>query len=216
MEYSCESHTINKSYVRTEVVKPKKSQVGLTLLEVLIVLVITAVLLNIAAPSFGSAVSKAKLAATANSLAQSIHFGRSEAVKRSVSVSICARNTNISCNTENEWSAGWLVYTDSASAGDAGVLDGDDAVLRIVNLKEGNIEIDANAVVNAEASSLVNNIRFNARGFANWTAGTFALCTGQSETAKSLIVLGAGAVRSTSASVNSLAKDAFDNDIECE
>jgi len=190
---------------------------GLSLIELLAVLSIAAILINVAAPSFASAVMNARIAVGLNQLTQSIHYGRSEAVKRARPVSICARGTNTACNTENDWSKGWVVYTDANSDGTAGVLDTADTVLRIVELDPEALDITASAVIGTGSNAAVKHIRFNSRGFANWAAGTFSICKdANTDKAKSIIVVGPGSVRSTSASADIAAKDAFDMDIDCE
>jgi len=189
---------------------------GFSLIELIDVLAIGAILINIAAPSFASAMLNARIAVSTNSLTESIHFSRSEAVKRLHSVSICPRATDISCNIDNDWSDGWLIYTDASSDGTPGTLDDADTVLRVVKLAGNNLDISAEAVIGNADSAEAKFIRFNSRGFANWTAGTFAVCNNvDPELARSLIVIGAGSVRSTSASADSAAKDAFDADIVC-
>jgi len=191
-------------------------QQGFTLVELIVTLAIAAILLNIAAPSFASAMLNARIASNTNLLTQSIHFGRSEAVKGLQPVSICARATNTSCETTNDWSKGWIVYSDSSAVGNAGTLDAADEILKIVTLDTDSVSITAEAIVGNSANAAVSNMRINSRGFANWTAGTFSVCnTTDSDLVRSLIVLGAGAVRSTSASAGKAAKDAFDQDIVC-
>jgi len=204
-----------RATVREKRLSVRKLQ-GFSLIELLVVLAVAAILINVAAPSFASALLNARVAVSTNLLTQSIHYGRSEAVKRLQPVSICARATDVSCNTNNDWSSGWLVYTDASSVGTPGTLDAADTVLRVVKLRASNMDISADAVIGTNASAEVQNIRFNTRGFANWTAGTFAVCIGsEDELTRSLIVLGAGAVRSTNASATEAAKDAFDVDIDC-
>lgn len=189
---------------------------GFSLIELIAVLAVAAILINLAAPSFADAMANAKLAVRTNLLTQSIHFGRSEAVKRASSVSICARSTDTQCSTDNDWSEGWLVYTDSSSDGSLGQLDATDTVLKAVAFEASGIDLTASAVIGTNAKGAVKNIRFNSRGFANWTAGTFAICSeDNADKTKSVIVLGAGAVRSTGGSATTAAKDAFNMDINC-
>jgi len=189
---------------------------GFTLIELLVVMAVAAILLNIAAPSFSSVMLNAKFAVRSNSLTQSVHFGRMEAVKRRHSVSMCARASNTACSTDNDWSKGWLVYTDSSSDGVLGVLDGTDTVLQVVPFETSKIGVTASAVIGSNANAPTPNIRFNSRGFADWSAGTFVLCNPDfTEMTRSLIVVGPGSVRSTHATDTKAAKDAFDVDVVC-
>ena len=189
---------------------------GFTLVELLVVMAMAARLLNIAAPSLSAVMQNTKFAVRSNSLTQSVHFGRMEAVKRRHSVSMCARASNTACSSDNDWSKGWLVYTDSSSDGVQGVLDGTDTVLQVVSFETSNIGVTASAVIGSNANSPTKNIRFNSRGFADWSAGTFVLCNPDfAEMTRSLIVVGPGSVRSTNATETKAAKDAFNSDVVC-
>ena len=198
-------------------VAPKVSnQNGLTLIELLIVLVIAAILISLSAPGFQSVIKTSRMVSNTNLLSQSLHFGRSEALKRSHSVSICARGTDVSCKTGNDWSQGWLIYTDRRSDGDPGKLDGDDTIIRVVNLDTSKIDIAATARIGSSANVAVSNLRFSSRGFGSWNAGTFSICDSRgTDAARSIILLGAGSIRTTHASADDLAKDANDQDISC-
>ena len=189
---------------------------GFTLIELLVVMAVAAILLNIAAPSFSSAMLNANFAIRSNSLTQSIHFGRMEAVKRRHSVSMCARESNTTCSAANDWSKGWLIYTDSSADGALGTLDSTDTVIQVVSFDTGNIDITASAVIGSNANAPTKTIRFNSRGFADWSAGTFVLCNPDNAAmTRSLIVVGPGSVRSTNATDTTAAKDAFNTDIVC-
>ncbi len=198
-------------------VAPKVSnQHGFTLIELLIVLVIAVILIRLSAPGFQSVMQTSRMVSNTNLLSQSLHFGRSEALKRSHSVSICARNTDNSCKTGNDWSQGWLIYTDRRSDGDPGKLDGGDSIIRVVNLDTSNIDIAATARIGTSANVVAGNLRFSSRGFGSWNAGTFSICDSRgTDAARSIILLGTGSIRTTSASVDEPAKDANDQDISC-
>src|SRR5436309_3565173 len=101
----------------------KGTQRGFTLLELMTALTVLAILVGIATPSFRQFSANSRTVASANSLANALAVGRSEALRRGSPVAICASLDGIACNTTN-WSQGWLVFTDGS--GTKGVLDSTD------------------------------------------------------------------------------------------
>lgn len=84
---------------------------GFTLVEMLVTLAIAGILVALAAPAMSSFLAEQAAAGNADELAAAFRFARSEAVKRSASVTVCASSDGSSCG--DDWSAGWIV-----SAGD--------------------------------------------------------------------------------------------------
>lgn len=82
---------------------------GFTLIELMIVIVISAILMATAAPSLIDAVLSNKLSSYANSLVASANLARSEAIKRNSVVRLCASSNGTSCATTGGWEQGWIV-----------------------------------------------------------------------------------------------------------
>lgn len=82
-------------------------QNGLTLIELMIVVVLIAIGAAMAAPSFAEIIRENRLATEANNLLGALQLARSEAVNRGVQVSI-RRNGDVNQN----WDSGWQVFTD--------------------------------------------------------------------------------------------------------
>jgi len=101
---------------------------GFTLVEMMITVVVASVVLTLGVPSFRSLIQSNRIAAQSNDLMTALHLARSEAVKRGLSVSVCASADGQTCSSVVDWSTGWIVFTDAS--GVAGVVDGSDAVLR--------------------------------------------------------------------------------------
>ncbi|MCF8159464.1 MAG: GspH/FimT family pseudopilin [Polaromonas sp.] len=79
--------------------KPLSAQAGFTLVELMIVVVIAAILASIAVPSFQSFIQGQRVKSAAAELHASFTLARSEAVKRSVLITVNAKTGG--------WAMGW-------------------------------------------------------------------------------------------------------------
>lgn len=88
-----------------------RSARGLTLVELLAVLTITAVLATIAVPSFGSLRHTAGVSVAANELLVALHFARTSAVLHAVPVTLCLSADEATCiGSAASPANGWLVF----------------------------------------------------------------------------------------------------------
>jgi type IV fimbrial biogenesis protein FimT len=148
----------------------KKTQSGLTLLELLITITIASILAAIAGPSFSALLKNNRLSADSNDLLADLALARSEAAKRGVRVTLCASNTGTSCSGAN-WADGRIVFVDR---GTAGTVDAGDEILRVTSALRGPDRL-------LTAASFTNNnyVQYRPKGAADST-GTFTLCAGTS------------------------------------
>lgn len=117
---------------------------GFTLIEVLVVVAISAILLAIGIPSFNATVSRAQARDAAQTLHASLQLARSEAIRRAVPVTVC-RTTNpgavvaaLACDNSavagfpaGDWASGWIIFAEQPAVGTIGVIDAGDAVIRV-------------------------------------------------------------------------------------
>lgn len=101
---------------------------GFTLVELMITVSIASILLAVAVPNYQSLMRDSRLTTQANELMTALHYARSEAVKRSVRVTICKSSDGSACNNGSNWQDGWLIFSDTGAAGS---VDGTDEILRV-------------------------------------------------------------------------------------
>ena len=85
---------------------------GFTLIEALITISIASILASIAIPSFTKMVESNRISAASNEFLSALMYARSEAAKRSITVSICGSSNGMTCDAPNDYASGWLIFTD--------------------------------------------------------------------------------------------------------
>jgi type IV fimbrial biogenesis protein FimT len=119
---------------------PEKADRGFTLVELLVVLAISAILAAAAVPGFNRIVIDARLSEASAALRGAIELARSEAMARSARVGVCRSelpNAAIpSCSNAQangypaaDWAIGWIVYQ-KAPANLADVFEAGDTLIR--------------------------------------------------------------------------------------
>lgn len=91
-----------------------KNQKAFTLIELMVTMSVLAVIIGMAVPSFSGIVANNRSASLGEELNSVLNVARSEALKRSNRVSICASSDGISCLAAGKWNKGWLVFVDTA------------------------------------------------------------------------------------------------------
>jgi type IV fimbrial biogenesis protein FimT len=137
-------------------------QAGVTLIELLTVMVIVAILMSIGIPSYRYITTDNRLSTEANKLLGDLQFARSEAVREGQSITVCvARSTSStspSCAAAGTttWEKGWIVFSD---VNNDQTIDSGDPVLRIQTAFVGGDTFGS--------SNNVGAITFNRSGFVN-------------------------------------------------
>jgi type IV fimbrial biogenesis protein FimT len=91
---------------------PGRNARGFTVIEMMTAIVIMAILVGLAVPSFREASLSSKLSGFANDIVASTQLARSEAIKRNVTVTMCASSGGATCDSPDGWEAGWIVLAD--------------------------------------------------------------------------------------------------------
>jgi type IV fimbrial biogenesis protein FimT len=92
-------------------------QRGLTLIELMVVLAITAIMLAVAVPSMMTLTTTNRVTVEVNSLVGDLQYARSEAIKQGIPVSLCVSSNGSSCLNSSNWQTGWIVFPDATGSG---------------------------------------------------------------------------------------------------
>lgn len=114
---------------------------GFTMVEVLVVMTISAILLALAIPSFERLLRTNRVSSATNSMLAALDLARSEAIRRSGVVTVC-RSTNAdapnpACSSaaaggyaDNDWASGWIVFAKApANVLNLGTLEANDELI---------------------------------------------------------------------------------------
>ncbi len=102
---------------RCPALQRRRAARGLTLIELMVVLVIAAILLTVGLPSLVSFIQSNRVATEISSLDSDLQFARSEAIKQGIPVSVCASSNGTSCLGSNTWQSGWIAFPDPTASG---------------------------------------------------------------------------------------------------
>jgi type IV fimbrial biogenesis protein FimT len=100
---------------------------GFSVFELMIVLMLIAILLALATPSFREFTRSNQVTSTNNDLVTALNLARSEALRRSTGVTVCSSTNGTSCGSADDWGSGWIVFEDAAGNG---VIASDDKVVQ--------------------------------------------------------------------------------------
>lgn len=150
---------------------------GFTLVELMVTLVILAILLSIAAPSFRDVIQNNRTQTISTDLLSALQYARSEAVKRGAKVDVCRRNGD-ACANAVDWGNGWLVKVSGAGG----------AVLRVWEAVDGQDTVTGpNETLTYRPNGLLT--KENNAADSVFTVA-FANCTGHTQYTISLTATG--------------------------
>ena len=151
------------------VVNRPAQEVGFTLIELMIVVVIVAIFVTVGVPNFRNLISDNRLATQANRLVSSLQLARSEALKLRTPVSVCRSTNGSSCAGAGNWETGWLVFVDTNGNGD---VDGERILL-------ANAALSGSNTLRATAAPFTDFINYQPNGLQSTTnVATYRICDG--------------------------------------
>lgn len=97
--------------------KRRNRVLGLSVLELLIVLAAITIVVLVAIPNSTVLLEKYRLKTTETSLLDGLELARTEARMRSTTVVVCPSSNGHSCRRDNNWNHGWVVFSDGNGNG---------------------------------------------------------------------------------------------------
>ena len=150
---------------------------GVTLLELLTVILLAGLLVAFGGSGLAGAVKRNRLRAAADQVMVSINLLRSEAVKRNQTVSMCGSSDGGSCS--GNWSAGWILFSDVNANRKLDLARGD-AVLRVFNGLAGGHTF--------ATTTTISTLSYYSDG-SSAAAGSIRICSADRDTEKSWSVV---------------------------
>ncbi|MDY6929776.1 MAG: GspH/FimT family pseudopilin [Pseudomonadota bacterium] len=167
---------------------------GFSLVELMVVITVTAIMLTTGLPMFSNMVARNQLAVASNAARGALMVARETAVVKGQSVSLCAGEPGNGCS--GDWSAGaWLVFRDTNHSGD---LDAGETVLQhgiVPGAGQQQLSIEGNGPLR---SALVYMPLGHAERISGaFGAGRLRLCVKRDITpnARELVIAASGRVR---------------------
>ena len=143
----------------------REAALGFTLVEMLVVLLVSAVALGLAAPGLQNLLATHRLSTATNALASGFHLARLAAIQRHRPVALCAGESGACHNRANwDWGKGWIVFVDPNRNG---VRDADEPLLHTGTAAHPSLLARGN-------TPLRKSVIFTAQGFAEQPGGAFA------------------------------------------
>jgi len=173
---------------------------GFTIIELMLTLAVLGVVLAIAVPSFGNMTTNNRMASELNEFVASLHFARSEAVKRGLDVRLCTSTDGVNCNPANDWTQGWIVR-----------VDGPNTVIKVHAALGGGDSLIGDG-------NTGDAIRFDRNGFATGFNGTVKMCEPNNDLkkARGVVIAVTGRVRlAEDSNHDGIAEDGGDNNLTC-
>lgn len=177
-----------------------KTSSGFTLIELMVTLAVVTILATVAIPAYQHMIRSNRLTGQANTLMTAIFLARSEAIKRSRTVTVCASSDQATCT--GNWEQGWIVFvptdqTAPSTAPSAG------SIMQVQQALGGGNTVSA---TDSGSGTLSSYIDYTSTGTSN-TYGYFKLCDSQASVpalAVQISVTGRPQVASTDPSGNTL------------
>jgi type IV fimbrial biogenesis protein FimT len=141
------------------------------LIELLVVMAVSAVLLVVGVPSMAAVIKSVKLSSASNGFLSHLHLARSEAIKRNGRVVLCKSGDGLSCAASGGWEQGLIVFHDSNNNGS---LDAGEAVIERVEALPSDLRLTGNLTVARYLSFAPNGASKLVSGA--FQAGTLTLC----------------------------------------
>ncbi|MEE9451609.1 MAG: GspH/FimT family pseudopilin [Gammaproteobacteria bacterium] len=162
------------------------SNIGTTLLEAIIVLLLISILLIIAVPIGRDYIARSHVTTATYQIVNALNMGRVSAIERGMSVTFCHSNDGIDCN--GDWSEGQILFFDQQGNGR---VDTGDEVIRVWQADKFAVQINWRGFFSNRI------IQMDPSGMGKAMSGSFIICpiSGKSQYARAIIVSRNGRAR---------------------
>lgn len=116
----------------------KNQNSGFTLIELMVTVVVLAIVVTVAIPSFRNIIVSNSVSFDRDELFNLLQFARSEAIKSGTSATVCKSSNGTSCDSGLSWNGGWLVFADTDRDG---TLDSGEKILKSVAPLDGQVSV---------------------------------------------------------------------------
>ena len=166
-----------------------KVNTGFTIIELMVVIVISSILMMMAVPSYQGFIKRNNVQSLQSRMAAAVVTARSEAASRNGVTTLCSSKNGTDCG--GVWNEGWIVFLDSGE-GEAGIAQNskrekdEPIILSFANV--GNYKV---AVSSEDASQAITAFSFNSQGFSlNKARALVTVCEpeGEASFARGLII----------------------------
>lgn len=160
---------------------------GFTLIELMVTLIILSILVTVGVPSFRHMILKNSVDGDRDTLFNNLIYARTEAIKRSQTVSICKSTNLTTCDATADWGDGWIVFEDSDGNGS---LSGE-TILRVQDALKRDISVSFDGG---------DFVTFDGLGKASDSSGTFSFShsSGNTEYDRTITLSSTGRARKAS------------------
>lgn len=181
---------------------------GLSLVELLVVLVLAGLLLRVAMPGLQQLVATQRASAASNGIVSAVRLARSAAITFRVPVVLCPSRGG-RCGAQSDWPGGALIFADVN--GNAEFDEGE-------RLFGGMPALERGATLRWRSFRNRSYLRFEPVGLTAWQNGNFQYCpaSGDPRHARQVIVNSAGRTRlARDSDGDGIREDAAGRDLSC-
>ena len=163
---------------------------GFTLIELLMGIAVLAVMLTLAAPSYGKLIGRTHGRTAHNEIDTALNLARLTAVSQVKHVVMCPSSDGQQCAATTQWQNGWLVFADLDHDG---AHSADEPVIRVAQAQPAGVAI--------LSTTGRRRVTYQPDGSASGSNVTLTICdrVAGAENATSLVINQAGRVRSARA-----------------
>lgn len=164
-----------------------KNNAGFTLIELIVTVAVAAIVMMIGVPSFREVISNNSLTSNANAFVAALNLARSEAIKRSMRVTLCSSADGATCAVAGNYEQGWIVFADPNSNG---AVDAGEPIIQVSEALSGGLTLIGNRNVQNYVSYVAAGVSQMNNGALQ--AGTLTLCKSGYTTSARQLALGSG------------------------